>query len=143
MSQSLSYVYPLCKSYRSSKFYLVDIPTPIWELSPPHFSTQNHKLCHAPIGFGPNNFQMRRNFSKVDEEDWIIIDLKICKIRSISRNQLQKLNLHSNAHNSANKTWNQTIGRPPKEVKYVDQSNLINILSSKCSKPYSTTWFRI
>ena len=44
----------------------------------------------------------------VDEEDWIIIDLIICKSRSMSRNQLHKLNMPSNAHNFANKLRNWT-----------------------------------
>jgi len=92
-------------------------------LNPPHFSTQNHNMCHATIGFGPNNFQKKCNSSNLDEEDQFIIILRICKSRSMSRNQVQKLNLHSNAHNSTNTTWNQTIRKPPKEVKFQEFFN--------------------
>ena len=58
----------------------------------------------------------------VDEEDWIRTNLRMCKNRSIYRNQLQKLNLTSNAHNSTNTTQNWTK-LPPKEMKFQELSN--------------------
>lgn len=48
----------------------------------------------------------------VDREDRIKTDLRICKSRSMFRNQLQILNLPSNALNYANTTWNW-INLPP------------------------------
>ena len=49
-------------------------------------------------------------------EDWIIIDLRRCKSRLMSRNQLLKFNQPSNGHNFANTTqiWEKL---PPKEVQ--------------------------
>ena len=40
----------------------------------------------------------------VDEEDWIIIDLKTCENRSLKRNQLQKLDLSLNVDSFADTT---------------------------------------
>ena len=53
----------------------------------------------------------------VDEEDHIKTNLCIYKSRSLSRNQVQKLNLPSNAHNFANttRTWTKVL---PKELKF-------------------------
>ena len=45
------------------------------------------------------------------------IDLKIYKSRSMSRNQLRKFNMPSNAHNSANTKL------PLKEMKFQELSN--------------------
>ena len=55
-----------------------------------------------------NYHQKKRKFNSLDEEHWIRFKLGICKSRSMSRNQLQKLNLHSNAHNYVYITRNQT-----------------------------------
>ena len=61
-----------------------------------------------------------------DEEDYIITNLKICKIRSLSRNQLQKLDMPENASNFASKTRNSTK-LPPKEVKFQKFPNNMHI----------------
>ena len=58
----------------------------------------------------------------IDEEDGITTDFKICKSRSLFKNQLQKLKLPSNAHNLVNSTWYWTIP-PPKEVEFKELSN--------------------
>ena len=62
----------------------------------------------------------------VDEEGWIISDLRIYKSRPLSRNQLQKLNMPSNAHNSTDTTRSWTK-LPPKEVEFQDFSNNMHI----------------
>ena len=69
----------------------------------------------------------------VDEEDWIRTDLKVCKSRSISRNQLHKINLPSNALNSANITrgWTKTSTKRSECSRafqqYANQTKLTNI----------------
>ena len=62
----------------------------------------------------------------VDEEDWIIIDLKTCENRSLKRNQLQKLDLSLNVDSFADTTWNLTK-LPPNNVKFQELSNNMQI----------------
>ena len=62
----------------------------------------------------------------VGEEDWVIVHLKLCKSRSLSRNQPQKLDMSSNANNFANPNWNATK-IPPKEAKVQELSNNMQI----------------
>ena len=64
------------------------------------------------------NHQKKRNFNSVDEEDQIKTDLNY-KSRSMFKNQLPKLNLHSNAHNSAYTTRNRT--KLPQIIKAFQQ----------------------
>ena len=79
--------------------------------------------------------QKKRNFSSLDEEDWSITHLGICESRSMSRNELQKLNLYSNAHNTTSTTRNQT--KLPQK-----RWNFKNFQTICSSKEYDLCWLQ-
>ena len=59
------------------------------------------------LWFEQNYHQKKHNFNsfqQCDEKDWLENELRMCKSRLLSRNQLQILNLPPNAHNFANTT---------------------------------------
>ena len=60
-------------------------------------------------------------------EDQIKINLRICKSRLISKNELQYFSLPSNAQNSTNTTLNWKKKLPPKEVNFQELSSNMKI----------------